>query len=103
MLGASASKDIRRLVIKRNGAKSVRKLKVWFEGKRLRVNRTANGRTWFVKADLSGLPRGTYAVRVHANVDGHQFRQMHYYRHGYGNPSGSIADSLNADKFVKLR
>jgi hypothetical protein len=96
--------DQRRLVIKRNGARSVRALKVWFEGKRLKLRKTSNGRNWVTKVDLRGLTRGVYSVRVHAIVNNdHQYREMHYYRACYGNPKKGFADSLNAYKQIRLR
>jgi len=97
------SNETRKFTIKKpKSGDSVRKLKVWFEGNRIKAKRTANG-NWTVKVKFQGLTHGTYAVRVHALTNRHQFRHMHYFRVCYGNVAGGVADSLNAFKYVRLR
>ena len=71
------------------------------EGVRAKVVRKSSGH-WVATIDLRGLPRGVYAARVFARVNGRKVTTTHLYRVLYGNPKGGISDNLNSHPVVRL-
>ncbi len=96
-----ASTRVAKLRITARKGHTIRRLRVNVEGVRTKVARTSSGH-WVAAIDLRGLPRGVYAARVLARVNGRKVTSTHLYRVLYGNPKGGVSDNLNSHPVVRL-
>lgn len=100
-VSARFSTRVASLRIKARQGHTIRKLRVNVEGVRAKVLRKRSG-YWIATIDLRGLPRGVYAARVLARVNGRKVTSTHLYRVLYGNPKGGFSDNLNNRPVVRL-
>jgi hypothetical protein len=96
-----SSTRVASLRIKARNGHTIRRLRVNVEGVRAKVVRKNSGH-WVATIDLRGLPRGVYAARVLARVNGRKVTSTHLYRVLYGNPKGGFSDNLNSHPVVRL-
>jgi hypothetical protein len=100
-VSARSSTRVASLRIKARNGHTIRQLRVNVEGVRAKVVRKGHGQ-WVATIDLRGLPRGVYAARVLARVNGRKVTSTHLYRVLYGNPKGGFSDNLNSHPVVRL-
>ncbi len=100
-VSARSSTRVASLRIKARDGHIIRQLRVNVEGVRAKVVRKSSGQ-WVATIDLRGLPRGVYAARVLARVNGRKVTSTHLYRVLYGNPKGGFSDNLNSHPVVRL-